>query len=48
MQLFDYDTQHQVTFIPERRFSKECRIFKHPDTYKDVIDLFIFKNPNVL
>lgn len=23
-------------------------MFKHPEIYKDVIDLFIFKNPNAL
>ena len=34
--------------MQERKFSKECRVFKHPEIYKDVIDLFIFKNPNAL
>ena len=35
-------------FINERKFAKDCRVFKHPEIYKDVIDLFIFKNPNAL
>ena len=35
-------------FMPERKFTKECRVFKHPEMYKDVIDLFIFKNPNIM
>jgi hypothetical protein len=37
-----------VGFINERKFTKECRVFKHPEIYKDVIDLFIFKNPNAV
>ena len=36
-----------MVFINERKFAKDCRVFKHPEIYKDVIDLFIFKNPNV-
>jgi len=30
--------------MPEKKFSKECRVFKHPMIYKDVIDIFIFTN----
>ena len=30
--------------MPEKKFSKECRVFKHPAIYKDVLDIFIFKN----
>ena len=34
-------------FIPEKRFNKDCKVFTHPAVYKNVIDLFIFKNQNV-
>lgn len=44
MQLTDVDAQGKFSFINERKFAKECKVFKHPTTFKDVIDIFIFQN----
>jgi|DEB0MinimDraft_12_1074336.scaffolds.fasta_scaffold18582_3 hypothetical protein len=33
-------------FMNDKKFAKECRVFKHPQIYKDVIDVFIFANDN--
>ena len=34
--------------MTEKKFSQHQRVFKHSEVYKDVIDLFIFKNPNLV
>lgn len=34
-----------VHFSPQAKFTKEAREFKLPDAYKEIIDLFIFKDP---
>jgi hypothetical protein len=39
----DKDTDGKQIFISDKKFSKECRIFKYP-MGKEVIDIFIFKN----
>jgi hypothetical protein len=33
--------------MDEKKFWKECRVFKHPQIYKDVLDVFIFANPKL-
>ncbi len=43
--LFDYDQSNVIMFTSDKKFSKECKIFeKHPETHKDIIDIFIIKN----
>lgn len=44
--IIDQDQHGTFQFVAERKFSRDCRVYKHPDTYKEVIDLFIFKNNN--
>ena len=46
--IFDQDGHGKHNFVTERKFQQHQRIFKHSETYKDVIDLFIFKNSAVV
>lgn len=39
--LFDHDT---YKFIDSKKFAGSQSVFVHRDSYKEVIDLFIFKN----
>jgi hypothetical protein len=49
LQIFD-DTNNSNNwqFVSEKKFIKDEKRFKHIEQYKDVIDLFIFKNKNNL
>lgn len=42
--LLDRDNNQGFKFMPENRFRNETRPFTHLAQFKDVIDLFIFKN----
>jgi hypothetical protein len=46
--LIDNDQMNNYVFINEKKFAKECRVLKIPDQYKEVIDLFIFQNSNLM
>lgn len=46
--ILDTDPQTGTCFFTsEKKFIKECRVFKHPLHYKDIIEIFIFTNANV-
>ena len=40
--IIDNDSMNNYVFINDKKFNKECRVFKHLEQYKNVIDLFIF------
>ena len=46
--VIDNDNMNFYDFMSEKKFAKECKVFSHSNTYKDVIDLFIFQNNNLM